>query len=347
MSSAQSAEESSTRAVAKKSIAVLGAGSWGTALAKHFADVGHDVRLWARRTEQAKAIESARENAQYLPGAILPPNLRATSDLGECLEPAEIVLSVVPSHTTRETWQHAAQLVPKTAPILGASKGIENETLELMSEVLHDLLPSHPLAFLAGPSFAKEVAAHAPTAVVIASKDLDVARTIQAAMSSDWLRAYVTTDVIGAEIGGSLKNVIAIACGCADGLGFGHNTRAAIITRGLAEISRMAVKLGADPLTLAGLSGMGDLVLTCTGDLSRNRRVGLGLGAGKKLDDILREMGQVAEGVKTARSAFGLSQREGVPMPITEEVYRILYEDKPPRQSVLDLMRRDLKHEKG
>ncbi|MBI4819999.1 MAG: NAD(P)-dependent glycerol-3-phosphate dehydrogenase [Deltaproteobacteria bacterium] len=330
----------------KRSIGVLGAGSWGTALAKHFADVGHDVRLWARRRELADAIESTRENAQYLPGARLPANLHASSDVAFVLRSAEIVLSVVPSHTTRETWVAASAFLPEGVPVLGASKGIENDTLELMSEVLAEILPRHRLAFLAGPSFAKEVAVHAPTAVVVASRDLDTAKEIQTAMSSDWLRAYVTHDVIGAELGGSLKNVIAIACGCADGLGFGHNTRAAIITRGLAEISRMAVKLGADPLTLAGLSGIGDLVLTCTGDLSRNRRVGLGLGAGKKLDVILREMGQVAEGVKTARSARDLAGREGVPMPITDEVYKILYEDKPVKQSVIDLMRRDLKHEK-
>jgi glycerol-3-phosphate dehydrogenase (NAD(P)+) len=327
--------------------AVIGAGSWGTALAKHAADIGHEVALWARREDQARAINDTKANAQYLPGVTLPANLRATSSLEDALGTAELVLSVVPSHTKREVWREGRRFLKAGVPVMSASKGIENETLGLMSDVLHEELGGQPLAFLAGPSFAKEVAVHAPTAVVLASKDGDLARALQRAISSDWMRTYVSDDVVGLELGGALKNVIAIACGVADGLGFGHNTRAAIITRGLAEITRMAVKLGGDPLTLAGLGGMGDLVLTCTGDLSRNRRVGIGLGQGKKLPDILREMGQVAEGVRTARSARDLAAREQISMPITNEMFAILYEDKSPKASVLDLMRRDLKHERG
>ncbi|MFO0724123.1 MAG: NAD(P)H-dependent glycerol-3-phosphate dehydrogenase [Myxococcota bacterium] len=329
-----------------KRTAVLGSGSWGTALAKHAADIGHEVVLWGRRPEQAEAINAKHENTQYLPGIPLPPNLRASASLKETLGNAELVLSVVPSHTKREVWKEAGAYLPKGVPVMSASKGIENETLDLMSDVLHEVLPDVPLAFLAGPSFAKEVALHAPTAVVLASKDRELAKGLQKEISSDWLRTYVSDDVVGLELGGALKNVIAIACGIADGLGFGHNTRAALITRGLAEITRMAVKLGGDPLTLAGLGGIGDLVLTCTGDLSRNRRVGIGLGQGKKLEQILTEMGQVAEGVRTARSARDLAQREGIEMPITNEMFAILYEGKSPKTSVIDLMRRDLKHEK-
>ncbi len=328
-------------------VAVLGSGSWGTALAKHLADVGHETRLWSRRKEQAESIESSRENKQYLPGAMLPANLRSTDDFAEALGGAQLVLSVIPVQETRGAWEKAKLYLGTGVPVLCASKGIENNTLALMSDVLGEVLPENPLGFIAGPSFAKEVAKHLPTAIVVGSKHDDVARRAQQAMSSDWMRAYVSHDVPGLEVGGALKNVIAIACGCADGLGLGHNTRAAIITRGLAEITRMAVKLGADPLTLAGLGGMGDLVLTCTGDQSRNRRVGLGLGQGKQLKDILREMGQVAEGVETSRAANDLSKKTGVDMPIASEVFRMLYEDKPAKEVVLSLMRRDLKHERA
>jgi glycerol-3-phosphate dehydrogenase (NAD(P)+) len=326
-------------------VAVLGSGSWGTALAKHFADIGHDVTIWSRRKEQASALGSAHENKQYLPGIVLPPNLASTDQFETALRGAELVLSVIPSQETRGAWATARSFLGAGVPVLCASKGIENKTLSLMSEVLGSVIPGHALGFIAGPSFAKEVALHLPTAIVIGSEHDDVARSLQQSMSSDWLRAYVSHDVCGVEVGGALKNVIAIACGCADGLGLGHNTRAAIITRGLAEITRMAVKLGADPLTLAGLAGMGDLVLTCTGDLSRNRRVGIGLGQGKKLGEILKEMGQVAEEVETARAANDLAEKTGVDMPIAREVYRILYEGKPAKEVVVSLMRRDLKHE--
>jgi glycerol-3-phosphate dehydrogenase (NAD(P)+) len=332
---------------ARPRVTVIGAGSWGTALAKHMADCDHEVVLWSRRPDHAHVIQSSRENTQYLPGIQLSPKLRATSDLADALGGAELVISAVPSHTKRQVWTEARAHLPKNAPVVNASKGIENETLALMSDVLHQVLPEHPLAFLAGPSFAKEVAVHHPTAVVLAAHDQALAKELQRDISSDWFRTYVSDDVVGLELGGALKNVIAIACGISDGLGFGHNARAALITRGLAEITRMAMKLGGDPLTLAGLGGLGDLVLTCTGDLSRNRRVGIGLGKGKSLNEILSEMGQVAEGVRTTRSANDLALREGISMPITHEMFQILYEGKPARDSVLDLMRRDLKHEKS
>ncbi|MEQ8277663.1 MAG: NAD(P)H-dependent glycerol-3-phosphate dehydrogenase [Deltaproteobacteria bacterium] len=326
-------------------VSVLGAGSWGSALAKHFADQGYPTRLWARREEQAEEIRTTRINGRYLPNLPMPDALTPTSDLQEALSDAEIVVSVVPSQTTRGVWAEARDFLPAGVPILCASKGIENDTLDMMVTVLENVVPGHPIGFIGGPSFAKEVAGHQPTAVVIASKNHDVAKNAQELMSCEWLRAYSTEDVVGVEIGGALKNVIAIACGCADGLGLGLNARAALITRGLAEITRVAVKMGANPLTLAGLAGMGDLVLTCTGDLSRNRRVGLGLGEGKKLQQILDEMGQVAEGVKTTLSAHDLSGRVGVEMPITQQVYKILYEDKPAKEVVRDLMMRDLKRE--
>jgi glycerol-3-phosphate dehydrogenase (NAD(P)+) len=325
--------------------AVLGAGSWGTALAKHLADRGHPVKLWSRRAEHASDMQASRENKQYLAGFRFPDNLRATSDFSEALEDVDYVLSVVPSQTTREVWKEAKAHLGAGVPVLCASKGIENETLAMMVTVLKETLPGHPIGFIGGPSFAKEVAAHQPTAIVIASDDAKMAHTAQHVISADWMRAYLSSDVVGVELGGALKNVIAIACGIADGLGFGSNTRAAIITRGLAEITRCATKLGADPATLAGLAGMGDLVLTCTGDLSRNRRVGIALGQGKQLDDILKEMGQVAEGVKTTASGKQLAEKVGVEMPITEEIYRVIYEGRAAKESVVALMRRSLKKE--
>jgi len=326
-------------------VAVLGAGSWGTALAKHMADTGHRVSLWCRREAQASALRDDRENKQYLPGHGFPEGLSITSELEEALGRKEYVLSVIPSQQTRETWKRAARHVDAGVPILCASKGVETESLAMMSQVFEEVLPEHPTGFIGGPSFAKEVAAHHPTAIVIGSADQSMVKTAQRLISSDWLRAYYTQDVVGVELGGALKNVVAIACGAADGLGLGLNTRAAIITRGLAEMTRLAVKMGADPMTMAGLAGMGDLVLTCTGDLSRNRRVGLGLGHGKTLKAILEEMGQVAEGVETTASALGLAKREGVELPITEQVYEVIYAERPARMAVQSLMRRELKHE--
>jgi glycerol-3-phosphate dehydrogenase (NAD(P)+) len=331
----------------RETVAVVGSGSWGSALAYHLARAGHEVRLWARRRDQAEEIQETRENGRYLPGIHAPEGLRATCELPEALAGATLVLTVVPSQITRQVWTEARRYLPPRIPVISASKGIENMTLALMSQVLADVLPEHPLGFVAGPSFAKEVARGLPTAIVVGAEEKGLADHAQRVFSNDAMRAYSTTDVVGIEVGGALKNVIAIATGCADGLGFGHNTRAAIITRGLAEITRMAVKLGADPLTLAGLGGMGDLVLTCCGDLSRNRRVGLGLGEGKALPTILHEMGQVAEGVQTAISGRDLAQREGVEMPICEEMCKILHDDKPARQVVTELMRRGLKDEKA
>ena len=330
-------------------VAVLGAGSWGTALAKLVADKGVPTTLWARRAEQADAIARERENAAYLPGATLPDTLRATASLAEAMADATVVLSVVPTHGLRAVWKQAAELLAPDVPVVSATKGIENDSLKLVTEILEDLLPeaNHGrLLALGGPSFAREVARGVPTAVTLAGRDLETVQRVQRLLTTDRFRAYATEDVVGVELGGALKNVVAIAAGAADGLGLGHNARAGLITRGLAEIRRLAVKMGAHPLTLSGLAGMGDLVLTCTGDLSRNRSVGVQLGRGRSLDEILDGMTMVAEGVRTAASAYALARREGVEMPITEEVYRVLYEGRSPVDALDALMRRPLRHER-
>jgi glycerol-3-phosphate dehydrogenase (NAD(P)+) len=325
--------------------AVIGAGSWGTALARVLADKGEDVWLWGRDEAHTAAIESTRQNARYLPGVELPPNLRATSDLEYAVRGADLILLVVPSHTIRDTVQkiHAIGF-PKGAPVVSASKGIENDSLMLVSEILEHELPEARgrLAYLSGPSFAKEVVRGMPAAVVMASYDEKLAEELQVRFSSERLRAYANTDVVGVEVGGALKNVIAIAAGAVDGLELGHNARAAVITRGLAEIARIAMAKGGSALTLAGLAGLGDLVLTCTGEASRNRTVGYEMGRGKSLDQVLGSMNQVAEGVKTTKSARDLSIKLGIDMPITCEVYNVIYQNKPVKQAVYDLMTRAL-----
>jgi glycerol-3-phosphate dehydrogenase (NAD(P)+) len=329
-------------------VAVLGAGAWGTALAKLLADKGDEVALWSRRPELADAIAATGENARYLPGAPLPRNLRATHDVGEALDGARMIVFVVPSHATREVARAAAPHVRSGVPVVSATKGIENESLMFMDEVLAAELPPHAhdqLAFLSGPSFAKELAQQLPTAVVIAAHDPEVCTRVMKRFHTPYMRTYASDDVPGVECGGALKNVVAIAAGAADGMGFGHNTRAALITRGLAEIAKVAMARGGSALTLAGLAGMGDLVLTCTGELSRNRTVGFELGKGRRLVEILAGLGHVAEGVKTAKSAYDLAKTLDVEMPITSEVYAVLYEDKPVRQAVVDLMSRELSHE--
>jgi glycerol-3-phosphate dehydrogenase (NAD(P)+) len=330
-------------------IAVLGAGAWGTALAKSLSDKGHRVRLWCRREAHASAIERDRTNAEFLPGFRLGPTLHATSDLKAALTGADLVLIAVPSHVLREVLGKAGPHLDPRAPMLSASKGIEIGTLKLVSEIFEDCLgpETHDrVAYLGGPSFAKEVAQGMPTAVVVACRNEAVAVRWQRALSTDRLRVYTTEDVVGIELGGALKNVIAIAAGISDGLGFGHNSRAALITRGLAEMTRLATKMGAHPMTLAGLAGLGDLVLTCTGDLSRNRTVGLELGKGRKLSEILAGVTQVAEGVRTTRAAYELARRVDVEMPITEAMYRILYEEYPAREAVVELMSRPSRPER-
>lgn len=329
-------------------VTVLGGGSWGSAIAKLMAEKGDHVVVWSRELDVCEEINGKATNERYLPGAKLPRTLTATHDIVEALKGTTFVVFVVPSHATREVAKLAAPFLPHDVPIVSATKGIENDSLMFMDEVLADELPRearHNLAFFSGPSFAKELARQLPTVVVAASRDMDVANLVQARMRSSYLRIYVSADVPGVECGGALKNVIAIAAGASDGLGFGHNTRAALITRGLSEMARVAMVRGGSALTLAGLSGMGDLVLTCTGELSRNRTVGFELGKGRKLDDVLKGLGHVAEGVKTAKSAYDLSRKLNVEMPITREVYAVLYEGKTAQTAVVDLMERELGHE--
>ncbi len=329
-------------------VGVIGAGAWGTALGHLMAQKDSQVIVWAYEPEVAGEINQHHENRTYFPGVELPASLRATNQFSECLPDRDLVFCVVPSHAVREVMTSAAGHLPEGVPIVSASKGIENETLMTMSEVLEDVLPIvyHPmLAFLSGPTFAREVAQNSPSLASVAARFEKVAEEVQQKVSSLTFRLYTSTDVVGVELGGALKNVIAIAAGAADGLGLGTNTIAALITRGLAEMSRLAVKKGANPLTLAGLSGMGDLVLTCTGPLSRNRTVGQKLGQGMKVAEIVKDMRQVAEGIKTAKSVYNLARREEVVMPISEQVYRMLYEDVPAQEAVAALMSRSLKKE--
>lgn len=329
-------------------IAVIGAGSWGTTLANLLAKKEHRVTLWIYERDLAARMAASRENDLYLPGFPLSPQLDFTAELEEAVRGRQLVLLVPPSQVMRQVVSGIAGWIGEETLLVSASKGIENDSLQTMAEVIGECLgpkSRERLTFLSGPSFAREVAAEMPTAVVAASSDGQAAATTQEVFSTPYFRVYTNDDVMGVELGGALKNVIALAAGVSDGLGFGYNTRAALITRGLAEMNRMGLALGANPTTFAGLAGMGDLVLTCTGDLSRNRTVGMELGRGRTLAEILSGMKMVAEGVQTTLSAYQLACRLGVDMPITEQMYRILYENKDPRQAVTDLMLRGLKAE--
>jgi glycerol-3-phosphate dehydrogenase (NAD(P)+) len=329
-------------------VAVVGAGAWGTALAMHTARKGLRTRLWAYEADVVSDINECHENKRFFPGHLLPEGLTASRDLESCIRPARLVLTVMPTpHVARLASQMAPMLSDEQA-IVSCSKGIDNESLETVNEIFERVLPRRlksSLAYLSGPSFAAEVAIGSPTAVTIASVDRTLARFVQQELSTDRFRCYASNDVIGVEMGGALKNVMAIATGAADGLGFGHNARAALITRGLAEITRLAVKKGGNPLTMQGLAGIGDLVLTCTGDLSRNRTVGLRLGRGETMAQILDSMTAVAEGVLTSRSAFRLAQQLGVDVPIIENTYRVVHEGLAPMDALNALMTRSLKDE--
>lgn len=331
-----------------ENIGVIGAGAWGTALALLLADGGNTVTLWMYEKDLAAETQRTRENRVYLPGFPLPPSITVTSSLEAAVRGRKAVLSVTPSHTVRSI---AAQMVPfldQDAVVISASKGIEIDSLMPLSDVLRTVLPEafhDRLCFLSGPSFAREVAQKLPTAVALASYDAAQGKWAQQFLSTPYFRVYTNTDVIGVEIGGSVKNVIAIAAGVLEGLGFGSNTMAALLTRGLAEMARLGTAMGASAHTFAGLAGMGDLVLTCTGGLSRNRTLGVRLGRGDSLDAVLGGAKTVAEGVRTAKAARELAKKHGVEMPVVEEVYRILYEGKSPQQAVRDLMGRELKEE--
>ena len=329
-----------------KQIAVIGAGSWGTALAVIAARAGHSVRLWSRNDAVVNSINEQRVNSRYLSSTSIPDSVTATSDLGAALQDASMVLLAVPSHAARETLIAMSPRLVEDAIIVSVAKGIEIESGKRISEIAKEVVTgSHPFVTLSGPSFAKEVVAGHPTAIVAASKDPAAARTVQNDLSFENLRIYTNADVVGTEVGGSVKNVMAIAAGMTAGLGFGANSVAALITRGLAEITRLARREGAQMETLMGLAGLGDLVLTCTGNLSRNRFVGEELGKGRTLAEITAELSEVAEGINTARAVKKLADRAGLEMPITNEVNAVLYDGKPARDAVAELMSRPLREE--
>jgi glycerol-3-phosphate dehydrogenase (NAD(P)+) len=331
-----------------KRIAIIGAGNWGTALAATLAKTGHAVALWAYEPEVVESIRAQHENALFMPGVKLPESIAATSELGEALEKAEVVCTAIPSHVCYPLYEGMLNHLRPEMLFVSATKGLDADRLMRMSEIIQSVVGRRfapRLCALSGPSFAREVVRGDPTAVVVASQDRTVAQLVQKEFSSPTLRIYTSTDVVGVEIGGAVKNIIAIAAGVIAGLGLGHNPTAALITRGLAEISRLACAWGARRETLAGLAGMGDLVLTCTGDLSRNRAVGVELGKGRKLPEIIGAMRMVAEGVKTTYATVALAERYGVEMPITTQVHRILEGQVAPREAIRELMERTLKDE--
>jgi glycerol-3-phosphate dehydrogenase (NAD(P)+) len=325
-------------------IAVIGAGSWGTTLANVLAEKGYDVALWAFEKELVDEIKRTYINNVYLPGVTLSHNIKVTGNIKEAVRNARYILSVVPTQFTRSIFQNASSFIPDGAIVVNASKGIEHGTLLTVSSILGDLT-AREVAVLSGPSFAAEVIKKLPTAITIAAHDSDTALLLQDVFNTDYLRIYTNTDVMGVEIGGALKNVMAISSGICDGLGLGASTRAALITRGLAEMTRLGVAMGAQEKTFGGLSGLGDLILTCTSTLSRNYTVGLRLGRGERLEDILASMNMVAEGVATSVSAYQLAEKFSVEMPIVEQIYQVIKEDKKAGDAVRELMMRSLKAE--
>jgi glycerol-3-phosphate dehydrogenase (NAD(P)+) len=331
-------------------IAVVGAGSYGTCLAMLFGRAGHDVSLWCRNAETAASMQDTRANASYLPGHQLPDTVHVTSDLTQAVRGKRFVVGVTPSHGVRDVLGRAASAMDPDAIVINASKGLDEGSLATIDRVYAEIFPpriASRATFLSGPTFANEIAAGLPAAIVLAGRDEATTVAAQEALRTLHFRIYTTDDVIGVLVGGALKNVIAIGAGVSDGLGFGSNTRVALMTRGLAEITRIGVALGAHALTFAGLSGMGDLVLTCSGDASRNRRVGLALGQGKKMAEILGEMRQVAEGVKTAKIAKALAASLGIEAPLIDAMHGIIHEGLPVRDAITLLLSRPAKSERG
>ena len=329
-------------------IGVIGGGSFGTALAKLLAELDHDVVMWCHSAEVAQAVNERHENPAYLSGVALPEQLRATDSIADATAQREFLVAVSPSHVMREVMLQARPHLAGAPYVVSVAKGVEEGTLKRMSEVLNEVLGQEfrgRIAALSGPSFAREVAAGMPTAVTAAADSAETAEVVQSTFRAPTFRVYTSTDIVGVELGGAVKNVIAIAAGVSDGLGFGSSSRAALITRGVAEVARLVAKLGGDPQTVSGLSGVGDMVLTCTGDLSRNRTVGLRIGRGESLPDILASMKMVAEGVRNSISVCALARHAGVELPIAEQIRLMLHEDKPAYQVVGDLMSRQAKPE--
>lgn len=329
-------------------VAVIGGGSFGTALAKLLTEVNHEVVLWCHRPEIARSIAATRENAVYLPGVVLPESLRVTVSLQDAARDRDMFVAMGPSHVMRSVMEQLGRFIDGTPVVVSVAKGIEEHSHKRMSEVLLDTLGSRfagRIAALSGPSFAREIAAGMPTAVTVAASEAGTCEIVQTAFRTPTFRVYNSRDVVGVEIGGSTKNVLAIAAGVSDGLGLGSSSRAALITRGVAEIGRLVAAMHGDPRTVSGLSGLGDIVLTCTGDLSRNRTVGLRIGRGERLSEILASMSMVAEGVRNSVSVCELAKQTGTEMPIAEQVRQLLHEDKPAHQVVGEFMRRESKPE--
>ncbi|MFT8871125.1 MAG: NAD(P)H-dependent glycerol-3-phosphate dehydrogenase [Sporolactobacillus sp.] len=329
-------------------IAVLGAGSWGTALSMVLADNGYSVQLWSHRSNQTEEINSSRCNSKYLPNVILPVTIHATNDIGEALSGVKTVVLVVPAKALRDVLEKLREKAKQPLLIVHGIKGVEPGTFKRMSEVIAEEIPEvmrQAIVVISGPSHAEEVGLRRPTTVAVASEDAKAARQVQDIFFNPYFRVYTNDDIIGVEIGGALKNIIALGAGISDGLGYGDNARAALITRGLSEISRLGTALGAFPLTFIGLTGMGDLIVTCTSTHSRNWRAGHMLGKGHVLEDVLHSMGMVVEGVRTAEAAYALAEREHVDMPITSAIYHVLFAGKKPKDAVDELMGRDKKDE--
>ena len=332
-----------------QTIGIVGAGGWGIALATVWAEKGEQVALWCHGEQTYRDLQEKRESQAYLPGIILSPAVQVTRSLAQTVSHKSLVVYVVPSHAVREVMLQARPYASPPTKMICGTKGLEEKSLKTMGEVMAEVFGEREKlrqAFLSGPTFALEVARRLPAAVTVAAYSEEVAKEIQKVISTQALRVYTSQDVVGVQMGGVIKNVIAIAAGISDGLRLGQNARAALMTRGLAEMTRLAVHMGADPLTLAGLPGVGDLILTCTGGLSRNRQVGVQIAEGKSVDEITQGTQMVAEGIRNTRSVWLLARRLGVEMPIVEQMYRVIYEQKKPSEAVRDLMQRSLKPEK-
>ena len=331
-----------------KPIGIIGAGGWGIALAKLLTDKGKEVTLWCHGAESYRELEENRASRTYLAGILLPSSIKFTRSIEAAVTDKSLIICAVPSHTVRGVMASASSYVSSQTTVLCGTKGLEEESLKTMGEVLAEIFgdpQQQRHAFLSGPTFAIEVARGLPAAVTVAARHEDIARDAQETMSTQNFRVYTSTDIVGVQMGGVIKNIIAIAAGISDGLNLGHNARAALITRGLAEMTRLAIRMGADPMTLAGLPGLGDLVLTCAGDLSRNRKVGIQIAQGKSVQEITQGTRMVAEGIRNTRSVYMLARRLGAEMPIVEQMYKVIHEGKKPADAVCDLMQRSLKPE--
>jgi len=326
-------------------ISIIGSGSWGTANAISLASKGLDVKLWVRNKELLEVIMEERENTTYLPGVKLPDNITVLNELEYCCKDSDIIVLGTPSHAVRDTVQNIRRYINKDQYIVNLAKGIENDSLCRMSQIIEEYLPHNPIAVLSGPNHAEEVARKLPSATVVSSKFKRVAEFIQDTFMTPWLRVYINPDIVGVELGGALKNIIALGAGISDGLGFGDNTKTALMTRGIVEIARLGVAMGARQSTFSGLSGVGDLIVTCTSMHSRNRRAGIAIGQGKSLDEVLSSTKMVVEGVRTSKSAYQLSKKLNIEMPITQQIYGVLFQGFDVKESVMKLMMRNKTHE--